>query len=60
MNYEKNSIIWERLYPNGNFVGINPLSKAELLYARHKLRSGKCHFRSARKREFNEKLNDGN
>ena len=36
------------------------LSNAELLYARHKLRAGKCHFRSARKRAMNEQLNDGN
>jgi hypothetical protein len=35
-------------------------SKATLLYARSKMKGGKCHFRSARKREFNEKLNDGN
>ena len=35
-------------------------SNAELLYARHKLRAGKCHFRSARKRAMNEQLNDGN
>lgn len=35
-------------------------NKKELLYAKHKLRAGKCHFRSARKRAMNEQLNDGN
>ena len=62
MNYKKTQgIIWVRDFPDGSeYIGINPFSKSELLYARHKLRAGKCHFRSARKRAMNEQLNDGN
>jgi hypothetical protein len=35
-------------------------SKDDLSYFRHKFRAKKCLFRAAKKRNFNEKLNDGN
>ena len=49
------------IFVESDFIDvIKKKSNAELLYARHKLRAGKCYFRSARKRAMNEQLNDGN
>ena len=36
------------------------ISKAEILYKRHRMRGGRCKFRCGLKRKFNESNDDGN
>ena len=39
---------------------VKNISKAEILYKRHRMRGGRCKFRCAIKRKFNENNDDGN
>ena len=39
---------------------VKNMSKAEILYKRHRMRGGRCKFRCAIKRKFNESNDDGN